>query len=99
MAGRLRVDYRVVESLINDMKSHEASVQSVYADMTNTVEALVNNGYMEAASANAYVEEFKAMMAPDMESLAQLIGEYYTQLNKICINFEEADNKISSMLC
>lgn len=67
-------------------------------DMTTTVSSLVSNGYMEAESATAYVEEFKNMLGPDIESLSELINQFYTQLSQICQNFAEADANIADML-
>lgn len=59
MGDRLRVDYAAVEGLIGDMKGYEGNIEDLYSDMTTTVSSLVSNGYMEAESATAYVEEFK----------------------------------------
>ena len=62
MGDRLRVDYAAVEGLIGDMKGYEGNIEDLYSDMTTTVGSLVSNGYMEAESATAYVEEFKNML-------------------------------------
>lgn len=94
----LRVDYVQVEGLINQMKACEENISEIYTDMHTTVESLVNNGYMEAEAANAYVDEFTEMLAPDIESLKELVAEYYAQLSKICANFAEADAKIAQAL-
>ena len=91
MGDRLRVDYAAVEGLIGDMKGYEGNIEDLYSDMTTTVGSLVSNGYMEAESATAYVEEFKNMLGPDIESLSDLINQFYTQLSQICQNFAEAD--------
>lgn len=98
MADRLRVDYVQVEGLINEMKTCEANVESVYEEMTTTVSSLVNNGYMEADAANAYVTEFKQMLGPDIENLSDLITRFYNQLSQICQNFADADSKLAKML-
>lgn len=98
MAERLRVDYVQVESLITDMKSCEANVENVYEEMTNTVSSLVNNGYMEADAATAYVEEFKQMLGPDIENLSDLITRFHSQLSQVCQNFAEADLQLAKML-
>ena len=98
MAERLRVDYVQVESLITDMKSCEANVENIYEEMTNTVSSLVNNGYMEADAATAYVEEFKQMLGPDIENLSDLITRFHSQLSQVCQNFAEADSKLAKML-
>lgn len=98
MSTRLRVDYMAVEGLVSDMKTYEASIETTYTDMKTTVESLVNNGYMEAEAANAYVNEFTEMLGPDVEKLAELIGKFSTQLTQICENFAEADAAIASML-
>lgn len=94
----LRVDYVQVEGLINQMKACEENISEIYTDMHTTVESLVNNGYMEAEAANAYVDEFTEMLAPDIENLKELVAEYYAQLSKICANFAEADAKIAQAL-
>ncbi len=98
MGARLRVDYEAVQELIEDMKGYEADIESTYSDMTTTVKSLVDKGYMEADSANAYVEEFTEMLGPDIESLSELINKFYTQLSQVCQNFADADAKIAGML-
>lgn len=98
MSGRLRVDYVSVENLIGNMKEYETEIEGVYSDMTTAVESLVNNGYMEAESATAYVSEFKQILGPDIEKLSELIGQFYTQLSQVCQNFADADSKIAGML-
>ena len=80
------------------MKDYESEVERIYEEMDNTVKSLVNNGYMEAESANAYVAEFEDLLGPDIKKLSQLIQSFYKQLNDICNNFEEADAKIAEML-
>lgn len=94
----LRVDYEQVEALIGKMQSCESDISSIYSDMQSTVQSLVNNGYMEADSANAYVDEFNEMLSPDMQALKDLVAEYYAQLSKICQNFRDADEKIAASL-
>lgn len=98
MSGRLRVDYVAVENLIGNMKEYETEIEGVYSDMTTAVESLVNNGYMEAESATAYVSEFKQILGPDIEKLSELINQFYTQLSQVCQNFADADSKIAGML-
>ena len=98
MGARLRVDYEAVQELIEDVKGYEADRESTYSDMTTTVKSLVDKGYMEADSANAYVEEFTEMLGPDIESLSELINKFYTQLSQVCQNFADADAKIAGML-
>lgn len=95
MGGKLKINYMEVENLIGDMKGYEEEIEGVYADMKTTVESLVNNGYMEAESATAYVAEFKQILGPNIESLSELINSFYTQLSQICENFEEMDKKIA----
>ena len=72
MGDRLRVDYAAVEGLIGDMKGYEGNIEDLYSDMTTTVSSLVSNGYMEAESATAYVEEFKNMLVVPMR-----VGLYF----------------------
>lgn len=98
MSARLRVDYEAVQELIEDMKGYEADIESTYSDMTTTVKSLVDKGYMEADSANAYVDEFTEMLGPDIEKLSELINKFYTQLSQVCQNFADADAKIAGML-
>jgi uncharacterized protein YukE len=80
------------------MKDYESEVEEIYDEMDNTVKSLVNNGYMDAESANAYVSEFEELLGPDIKKLSQLIQSFYKQLDDICNNFEEADAKIADML-
>ena len=98
MGDRLRVYYAAVEGLIGDMKGYEGNIEDLYSDMTTTVSSLVSNGYMEAESATAYVEEFINILGPDIESLSELINQFYIQLSQICQNFAEADANIADML-
>jgi WXG100 family type VII secretion target len=98
MSTRLRVEYDSVRSIIGNMKDYESEVEEIYDEMDNTVKSLVNNGYMEAESANAYVSEFEELLGPDIKKLSQLIQSFYKQLDDICNNFEEADAKIADML-
>lgn len=98
MSSRLKVDYVAVEGLIVDMKGYEKQITSVFDNMKTTVNALVKNGYMEAESATAYVNEFTSMLGPDIQKLSTLIKEFYTQLSQICQNFADADSKIAGML-
>lgn len=94
----LSVDYVQVEALIGQMQSCEEDISAIYTDMQSTVQSLVNNGYMEAEAANAYVDEFNEMLSPDIQALKDLVAEYYAQLSKICANFADADSKIASSL-
>ena len=98
MSERLRVDYVSVQDIVNNIMTYESEVESKYQDMTTAVGSLVNNGYMEAEAATAYVNEFKQMLGPDVEELAELLGTFHTQLTQICQNFADADAKIAGML-
>lgn len=98
MSERLRVDYVSVQDIIENIATYESEVESTYGDMTTAVESLVNDGYMEAEAATAYVNEFKQMLGPDVEDLAELLVNFHTQLTQICQNFADADAKIASML-
>ncbi|MCM1082592.1 MAG: WXG100 family type VII secretion target [Clostridium sp.] len=98
MSEKLRVDYVAVQEIIQNIMTYESDVESKYGDMTTAVESLVNNGYMEAEAATAYVDEFKQMLGPDVEDLAEMLGTFHTQLTQICQNFADADAKIAGML-
>ena len=98
MAKRLRVDYVSVRSIIGDIKGYEEEIESIYDVMDTTVGSLVSDGYMEAESATAYVEEFENMLGPDIQSLKTLVASFYKQLSDICDNFEDADSRIAEML-
>lgn len=99
MNDRLRVNYNMVENLINDMRGYGLDIERIYSEMTATVTGLVDKEYMEAESAEAYINEFTEMLAPDIEKLSDLISNYYLQLHEICINFAEADKQIAHSLC
>ena len=96
--SNLKVDYVKLGDIIDDMKKCETTIEVVYGDMKTTVEALVNNGYMEAISATAYVTEFNSLLAPEIESLKTLINKYYNQLSEICEKFNDADYKLAQGL-
>lgn len=98
MSERLRVDYVSVQDIIENISKYESEVESTYGDMTTAVESLVNDGYMEAEAATAYVNEFKQMLGPDVEDLTELLVNFHTQLTQICQNFADVDAKIASML-
>ena len=98
MSDRLRVDYVAIDQIVNDMKKYEEEIGSRYTDMTAIVESLVNDGYMEAESADAYITEFKEMLGPDLKKLLDIVHKFYTQLSQICQNFADHDSKIADML-
>lgn len=96
--SNLKVDYEMLGSIVNDMKVCENNIDAIYTDMKTTVESLINNGYMEAMSATAYVTEFNSLLSPEMESLKTLVQKYYTQLNKICDEFADIDYRMSQVI-
>ena len=98
MAKRLRVDYVSVRDIVSDIQTYESEIEEIYDLMDTTVNALVSEGYMEAESATAYVEEFENMLGPDIQSLKTLVASFHKQLTDICNNFEDADARIADML-
>ena len=98
MGKRLRVDYVAVNEIINDIKEYETEVEEIYDLMDTTVGSLVSEGYMEAESATAYVDEFEKMLGPDIQKLKALIASFHKQLTDICTNFAERDSNIADML-
>lgn len=94
----LRIDYNGLTATVAQMQTAAANVQATYEDMQTTVNALVTNGYMEADSANTYVENFNSLLGPSMEDLNQLITSFHTQLTTICENFAEADRNIANAI-
>ncbi len=98
MAERLRLDYRQVMNVIDDMKACEKKVEEAYELMTGDVNSLRDKGYMDGESAGAYINEFKEMLSPEMEALSELVGRYYKQLSEICSNFADCDAKLAQAL-
>ena len=72
-----------------------AAVEGLIGDMKG-YEGNIEDLYSDMTT--AYVEEFKNMLGPDIESLSELINQFYTQLSQICQNFAEADANIADML-
>lgn len=96
--SRLKVDYVSVKEIANDIKGYSDEIQVIYDDMDTIVKSLVSEGYMEAESATAYVEEFENLLGPDIKSLKLLVDSFYKQLTQICSNFETKDADIAKML-
>lgn len=96
--SKLRIDYNAVSSLTAQMQTAAENVQTTYESMKTTVNSLVSNGYMEAESATAYVDNFTSLMGPALEELNVLLTSFYNQLNTICDNFAEADASIAKAI-
>ena len=52
----LKISYNELSALSGRMEKEATNIMSVYESMLTTVNSLVSNGYMEAESANTYVE-------------------------------------------
>lgn len=84
MAGNnLYINYEGVDSVVNDMRTYEENINTIYSDMSATVESLVNNGYMEAETADAYINEFKELVGPDIIKMSEVLSTFYTQLAQV----------------
>ena len=94
----LKIDYDELTGAVKKMQTAANNVQTTYGNMKTTVNSLVTNGYMEADSANAYVENFTSLLGPSMEELNELITSFHTQLTTICENFAEADRNIANAI-
>ena len=98
MATRLRVDYPQVENIKGQMLAIEKKVEASYDVMDTAVSSLVNNGYMDGDAAQAYVDEFRNMLSPDLQALEELITTYAKQLGEVCDIIRDADKQLASMI-
>ena len=94
----LKISYNELSALTGQMEKAAENVMTVYETMLTTVNALVENGYMEAESANTYVDNFTSLVGPSITELNSLVVSFYTQLNTICENFCEVDKQIAAAI-
>lgn len=80
------------------MKRHQESISTCYEDMKAAVQSLVDNGYMQSETAEAYVTEFTTLVAPDVQELCSMVGTYYTQLQQISDSFLQVDATMAGSL-
>ena len=94
----LKISYVELSRLSGNMKKDAEKIMAVYDTMLTTVNSLVENGYMEAESANAYVGNFTSLIGPAITELNSLVVAFYTQLDTICENFAEIDRQVSEAI-
>ena len=93
----LRVDYEGLASdTIPKMKKCEPDIANVYSEMQTAVGSLIQ--YMEADSANSYINEFKELVGPSVEQMENLVRDYHTQLQNVVDHFSDVDTGISSQI-
>lgn len=93
----IKLDYTTLEEKMSKMGNCSLKLEEVFADMKDTVSSLVEQGYMEAETATACINEFDTIMAPDLGDLVDLIDEYKKQLKQICEAFQNADKALTSL--
>lgn len=98
MGSRIRVSYSGLEDTACRLDNESKKILATYQDMLTTVESLVSDGYMEGSAAQAYIDEFKQLLDPDMRALADLIAAYSRQLRQVSENVREADMQLAKML-
>ena len=94
----LKISYNELSALSGRMEKEATNIMSVYESMLTTVNSLVSNGYMEAESANTYVDNFTSLIGPSILELNTLLVKFYTQLNTICDNFADVDAQIAAKI-
>lgn len=98
--GKLVVNTENLQGVtIPAMQASKTDLEDSYTRMKGIVNGLVVNGYMESETAQAYVDEFSTLLAPDIEKLTALIESYYTQLGQICDGFAAHDQGMARELC
>ena len=94
----LKISYNELSVLTGRMEKEANNIMEVYDSMLTAVNSLVDNGYMEAESANTYVDNFTSLIGPSITELNSLLVSFYTQLNTICDNFAEVDAQIAAKI-
>ncbi|MBQ9935586.1 MAG: hypothetical protein IJO70_07060 [Lachnospiraceae bacterium] len=94
----LKISYNELTVLTGKMEKEAENIMTVYESMLTAVNSLVENGYMEAESANTYVNNFTSLLGPSITELNSLVVSFYTQLNTICDNFCEVDKQIAAAI-
>lgn len=90
----LRVDFDGLNGdTIPKLIACEEQLQEVYGKMKSVVSSL--DQYMEAESAQSYATEFTVLVGPSIESMENLIKEYYTQLKQVAARFAEVDSSLA----
>ncbi len=92
----LFINYEGVDAVVNDMKAYEENINTIYSDMSSTVESLVGNGYMEAEAADAYINEFRELVGPDIMKMSEILSTFYTQLAQVKQAFIDHDSSIAA---
>lgn len=87
----IKLDFATLEEKMRIMTNCSLKLEGVFTDMKDTVYSLVEQGYMEAETATACIDEFDKIMSSDLDDLVELIGEYQRQLKQICEAFQKAD--------
>ncbi|MBE5953203.1 MAG: hypothetical protein E7257_03505 [Lachnospiraceae bacterium] len=94
----LKISYTELTALTGQMEKAAENIMTVYDSMLTAVNSLVENGYMEAESANSYVDNFTSLIGPSITELNSLVVSFYTQLNTICDNFADVDAQIAAKI-
>lgn len=92
----LFIDYEGVDSVVSDMKIYEENINTIYSDMSVTVENLVNNEYMKAEAADAYINEFRELVGPDIIKMSEILSVFYTQLAQVKQIFIDHDKSAAA---
>lgn len=95
----LQVKYTEIRSnVIQKLSDEQAEMVRIYQEMTDTVNRIVEQKYMNGKAATKYVLEFTDPISDIFEHLNQNIQDFTNQLEDVCAEFEQEDHAISEML-
>ena len=95
----LNVKYTEIQTnVIQKLSEEQTEMVSIYNEMTNTVNRILEERYMSGKAANSYVLEFTDPISEIFESLNRNLEDYIHQLEDVCSEFAREDQELSGML-
>lgn len=94
----ISLNYTQIYDIASDISTNRENISTEYETITTTVNSLVDNGYMSAETATAYVNQFTTMLGPAIEELLGLLQAYSNNLITTADNFQRIDREIADLL-
>lgn len=94
----ISLNYSQIYDIASDISTNKENISTEYETITTTVNSLVDNGYMSAETATAYVNQFTTMLGPAIEDLLGLLQAYSNNLVTTADNFQRTDREIARLL-
>jgi len=96
--AKILLNYSQIYEIASNISTNRENISTEYETITTTVNSLVDNGYMSAETATAYVNQFTTMLGPAIEELLELLQVYSNNLVATADNFQRIDHTIADSL-